>query len=222
MAPEPTYTVFIRVAGPRGDFVDPPPVSAFVSVLFGKPAVANQYHQSQVSWNDAKDDALWKTIHPTGSATQDIDCKCTTGPLPVCVCASIILTNADLQVRERAVSHVAPLWVGCRLTSCLPIGRPDSRLPSTSFLSRSPISPNAMPNMSRPRFARPNRLLETQHRLLPLVRSRPQPWQGRHQAKAYQPMAEPRRNFHFGKNLQPQQKTPLQILPNWVQAQAVI
>ncbi|KAK6952069.1 hypothetical protein Daesc_006598 [Daldinia eschscholtzii] len=38
--PEPTYTVFIRLPFPRGDFVDPPPVN----------------------WDSTKDDALWRIV----------------------------------------------------------------------------------------------------------------------------------------------------------------
>ncbi|CAM1506303.1 Fc.00g059440.m01.CDS01 [Cosmosporella sp. VM-42] len=46
---EPTYTVFIRVPMPRGDFVDPPPVN----------------------WDSRKDEALWKIL--SGAAKTEID-----------------------------------------------------------------------------------------------------------------------------------------------------
>ncbi|KAF0640112.1 hypothetical protein FPSE5266_05106 [Fusarium pseudograminearum] len=46
---EPTYTVFVRVPIPRGDFVDPPPVN----------------------WDLAKDEALWKIL--SGAAKKQID-----------------------------------------------------------------------------------------------------------------------------------------------------
>ncbi|KAF5018766.1 hypothetical protein F66182_9251 [Fusarium sp. NRRL 66182] len=46
---EPTYTVFVRVPMPRGDFVDPP----------------------QVNWNSVKDEALWKIL--SGAAKKQID-----------------------------------------------------------------------------------------------------------------------------------------------------
>ncbi|PTD01766.1 hypothetical protein FCULG_00010373 [Fusarium culmorum] len=48
---EPTYTVFVRVPMPRGDFVDPPPVN----------------------WDLVKDEALWKIL--SGAAERQIDCK---------------------------------------------------------------------------------------------------------------------------------------------------
>ncbi|KAM0416483.1 hypothetical protein ACHAPD_005409 [Fusarium lateritium] len=48
---EPTYTVFVRVPIPRGDFVDPPPVN----------------------WDPVKDEALWKIL--SGAAKKQIDCK---------------------------------------------------------------------------------------------------------------------------------------------------
>lgn len=34
--PEPSYTVFIRLPFPRGDFVDPPPVRKYPSALWTK------------------------------------------------------------------------------------------------------------------------------------------------------------------------------------------
>ncbi|KAI0201709.1 hypothetical protein F4808DRAFT_423537 [Astrocystis sublimbata] len=40
LAPEPTYTVFVRLPFPRGDFVDPPPVN----------------------WESSKDEALWSIV----------------------------------------------------------------------------------------------------------------------------------------------------------------
>ncbi|KAM4065553.1 hypothetical protein HRG_010707 [Hirsutella rhossiliensis] len=46
---EPTYTVFVRIPIPRGDFVDPPPVH----------------------WDPTKDEALWKIL--SGAAQTDID-----------------------------------------------------------------------------------------------------------------------------------------------------
>ncbi|CAG1995919.1 unnamed protein product [Fusarium graminearum] len=46
---EPTYTVFVRVPMPRGDFVDPPPVN----------------------WDLVKDEALWKIL--SGAAERQID-----------------------------------------------------------------------------------------------------------------------------------------------------
>ncbi|KAF5003501.1 hypothetical protein FDECE_9954 [Fusarium decemcellulare] len=46
---EPTYTVFVRVPMPRGDFVDPPPVN----------------------WDSHKDEALWKVL--SGAAKTEID-----------------------------------------------------------------------------------------------------------------------------------------------------
>ncbi|RSM11947.1 hypothetical protein CEP52_002796 [Fusarium oligoseptatum] len=46
---EPTYTVFVRVPMPRGDFVDPPPVN----------------------WDSNKDEALWKIL--SGAAKTEID-----------------------------------------------------------------------------------------------------------------------------------------------------
>ncbi|KAL6923348.1 hypothetical protein FSST1_000622 [Fusarium sambucinum] len=46
---EPTYTVFVRVPIPRGDFVDPPPVN----------------------WDPVKDEALWKIL--SGAAKKQID-----------------------------------------------------------------------------------------------------------------------------------------------------
>ncbi|KAF4124395.1 Arb2 domain [Geosmithia morbida] len=46
---EPTYTVFVRVPIPRGDFVDPPPVS----------------------WNTTKDEELWRIL--SGATQQEID-----------------------------------------------------------------------------------------------------------------------------------------------------
>ncbi|KAL6857773.1 hypothetical protein ACO1O0_005216 [Amphichorda felina] len=46
---EPTYTVFVRVPIPRGDFVDPPPVN----------------------WDSSKDDALWKIL--SGATQTEID-----------------------------------------------------------------------------------------------------------------------------------------------------
>ncbi|KAH7126290.1 hypothetical protein B0J13DRAFT_565198 [Dactylonectria estremocensis] len=46
---DPTYTVFIRVPMPRGDFVDPPPVN----------------------WGSNKDEALWKIL--SGAAKTEID-----------------------------------------------------------------------------------------------------------------------------------------------------
>ncbi|KAI1065478.1 hypothetical protein LB507_000810 [Fusarium sp. FIESC RH6] len=46
---EPTYTVFVRVPMPRGDFVDPPPVN----------------------WDPVKDEALWKIL--SGAAKKQID-----------------------------------------------------------------------------------------------------------------------------------------------------
>ncbi|WZH41800.1 Autophagy-related protein 29 [Fusarium acuminatum] len=49
---EPTYTVFVRVPIPRGDFVDPPPVN----------------------WDAVKDEALWKFL--SGAGKKQIDCKC--------------------------------------------------------------------------------------------------------------------------------------------------
>ncbi|KAF4954736.1 hypothetical protein FGADI_5034 [Fusarium gaditjirri] len=46
---EPTYTIFVRVPMPRGDFVDPPPVN----------------------WDSVKDEALWKIL--SGAAKKQID-----------------------------------------------------------------------------------------------------------------------------------------------------
>ncbi|RGP79613.1 autophagy-related 29 [Fusarium longipes] len=46
---EPTYTIFVRVPMPRGDFVDPPPVN----------------------WDPVKDEALWKIL--SGAAKKQID-----------------------------------------------------------------------------------------------------------------------------------------------------
>ncbi|KAF4447846.1 mitochondrial 40s ribosomal protein mrp2 [Fusarium austroafricanum] len=46
---EPTYTIFVRVPMPRGDFVDPPPVN----------------------WDSIKDEALWKIL--SGAAKKQID-----------------------------------------------------------------------------------------------------------------------------------------------------
>ncbi|ENH69738.1 Autophagy-related protein 29 [Fusarium oxysporum f. sp. cubense race 1] len=48
---EPTYTIFVRVPMPRGDFVDPPPVN----------------------WDSVKDEALWKIL--SGAAKKQIDCN---------------------------------------------------------------------------------------------------------------------------------------------------
>ncbi|RFU27056.1 hypothetical protein B7463_g9278, partial [Scytalidium lignicola] len=48
--PEPSYTVFVRLPFPRGDFIDPPPVE----------------------WDDTKDKALWKILSKA-SKNSDID-----------------------------------------------------------------------------------------------------------------------------------------------------
>ncbi|KIL93255.1 hypothetical protein FAVG1_03232 [Fusarium avenaceum] len=48
---EPTYTVFVRVPIPRGDFVDPPPVN----------------------WDAVKDEALWKFLSGAGKKQIDWD-----------------------------------------------------------------------------------------------------------------------------------------------------
>ncbi|KAJ8067889.1 hypothetical protein OCU04_003476 [Sclerotinia nivalis] len=48
--PDPSYTVFIRLPFPRGDFVDPP----------------------DVEWDAAKDKALWKILSKA-SKNSDVD-----------------------------------------------------------------------------------------------------------------------------------------------------
>ncbi|KAH8802669.1 hypothetical protein F5884DRAFT_802672 [Xylogone sp. PMI_703] len=48
--PEPSYTVFVRLPFPRGDFIDPPPVE----------------------WDDTKDKSLWKVLSKA-SKNSDID-----------------------------------------------------------------------------------------------------------------------------------------------------
>ncbi|KAI1365281.1 hypothetical protein F5Y08DRAFT_186553 [Xylaria arbuscula] len=50
-APEPTYTVFIRLPFPRADFVDPPPVN----------------------WEPSKDEALWSIVSKLSKT--EIDCR---------------------------------------------------------------------------------------------------------------------------------------------------
>lgn len=67
---EPTYTVFVRLPIPRGDFIDPPPVRAgsrrsAISLLTTPSA--------QVHWDATKDEALWKIL--SGATQNDIDCE---------------------------------------------------------------------------------------------------------------------------------------------------
>jgi hypothetical protein len=62
---EPSYTVFIRLPFPRGDFVDPPSVSA--------PLYLQTMLTFQVEWDAAKDKALWKILSKA-SKNSDIDC----------------------------------------------------------------------------------------------------------------------------------------------------
>ena len=61
------FTVFIRLPFPRGDFVDPPPVSAasqLISISLTR----------QVEWNAAKDQALWNILSRP-SKGDDLDCN---------------------------------------------------------------------------------------------------------------------------------------------------
>ncbi|KAI1734795.1 hypothetical protein F4680DRAFT_329915 [Xylaria scruposa] len=51
LPPEPTYTVFVRLPFPRGDFVDPPPVN----------------------WEPSKDEALWSIVSKLSKT--EIDCN---------------------------------------------------------------------------------------------------------------------------------------------------
>ncbi|KAI0487602.1 hypothetical protein F4859DRAFT_465612 [Xylaria cf. heliscus] len=50
--PEPTYTVFIRLPFPRGDFVDPPPVNWESSKDEALWSIVSQLSKPEVDWND--------------------------------------------------------------------------------------------------------------------------------------------------------------------------
>jgi hypothetical protein len=64
------YTVFIRVPFPRGEFEDPPPVSALSVEAFFDINL-----QEQVEWSAPKDQALWDILSRPSKG--DIDCMIT-------------------------------------------------------------------------------------------------------------------------------------------------
>lgn len=52
------FTVFIRLPFPRGDFVDPPPVST--TITKGSAWTLTNIHQ--IDWDSSKDRALWDIL----------------------------------------------------------------------------------------------------------------------------------------------------------------
>ena len=60
------FTVFIRLPFPRGDFVDPPPVS-----ITRSEAVPLLIYIRQIDWDSSKDRALWDILSraPKGRET---------------------------------------------------------------------------------------------------------------------------------------------------------
>ena len=66
--PDSHFTVFIRLPFPRGDFVDPPPVS--LPFLFVPTCMADLW---KIDWDAAKDRALWKILS-NASKGSEIEC----------------------------------------------------------------------------------------------------------------------------------------------------
>lgn len=70
---EPSYTVYIRLPFPRGDFVDPPPVSN-PSLCRNIPSpILTDVPPHQVKWDASKDESLWRIL--SGVAKTEIDCE---------------------------------------------------------------------------------------------------------------------------------------------------
>lgn len=70
---EPSYTVYIRLPFPRGDFVDPPPVSDPKPVPACSITILINILSHQVKWDASKDESLWKIL--SGVAKTEIDCE---------------------------------------------------------------------------------------------------------------------------------------------------
>lgn len=70
---EPSYTVYIRLPFPRGDFVDPPPVSDPTLYCHKSITVLISIYLHQVKWDASKDESLWRIL--SGVAKTEIDCK---------------------------------------------------------------------------------------------------------------------------------------------------
>lgn len=70
---EPSYTVYIRLPFPRGDFVDPPPVSDPSLCRHIPSPILIDLHSHQVKWDASKDESLWKIL--SGVSKTEIDCE---------------------------------------------------------------------------------------------------------------------------------------------------
>ncbi|CAH0039923.1 unnamed protein product [Clonostachys solani] len=104
---DPTYTIWVRVPIPRGDFVDPPQVHLTVMVHL------------HVSWDSGKDEALWKIL--SGAAQTEIDSETFDVPVDFLLRQVAYITERHAsQVRAQVRKATAAAKVGSSAPSPVP------------------------------------------------------------------------------------------------------